>query len=132
MNGYELRMHDNVDLHMLLDRLHRNELDVRERLARRVEALGGLDAISDPLYQRHYFAVESLKAQRAGVESELARREGLGEMRDTTVRRWFDRRVRRQAAHWVGRVFEELARLHREVLETVRRGFAVPGDGAVR
>jgi hypothetical protein len=77
MNGYELRMHDNVDLHMLLDRLHRNELDFRERLARRVEALGGLSAIGDPLYQRHYFALESLKAQRVAVESELSRREGL-------------------------------------------------------
>jgi hypothetical protein len=127
MNGYDLRMHDNIDLHMLLDRLHRNELDVRERLARRVEALGGLGAISDPLYQRHYFAVESLKAQRVGVESELSRREGLGELRDTTVRRWLDRHIRRPAKHWVGRVFEKLARLHGEVLETVRRGFAVPG-----
>ena len=127
MNGYELRMHDNADLHMLLERLHRNELDFRERLARRVEALGGLEAISDPLYQRHHFAVESLKAQRVGVESELSRREGSGELKDTAVRRWFDRRVRRPAEHWVGRVLEGLARLHREVLEAVRRGSAVPG-----
>jgi len=88
MNDYELRMHDNVDLHMLLDRLHRNEVDLRERLAKRAGVLEGLDAISDPLYQRHYFAVESLKAERAAVEDELYRRESSVE---PSVPRWFDR-----------------------------------------
>jgi hypothetical protein len=75
MNAYDLRMHDNVDLHKLLDRLSRNELDLQERLAKRIDELGSLDAISDPQYQRHFFAVEALKAQRIGVESELHRRE---------------------------------------------------------
>jgi hypothetical protein len=42
----------------------------------RVEALGGAAAsISDPLYQRHYFAVQSLEAHRPRVESELVRRD---------------------------------------------------------
>ena len=88
MNGYELRMHDNVDLHMLLDRLQRNEVDLRDRLAKRAEVLAGLDAISDPLYQRYSLAVESLKAERLGVESELYRRESSVERR---IPRWFDR-----------------------------------------
>lgn len=76
MNGKELRAVDNAELRRLLNRLQRNELDFRERLAKRVEALGGPGAsISDPLYQRLYFALESLEAQRAGVESELSRRD---------------------------------------------------------
>jgi hypothetical protein len=75
-NGSDFRAFRNAELRGLLDRLQRNELDLRERLAIRVEALGGAEAsISDPLYQRHYFAVESLEAQRAGVERELIRRD---------------------------------------------------------
>lgn len=76
MDPNELTIVDNAELRRLLDRLQRNELDFRERLAKRVEALGGPGAsISDPLYQRLYFALESLKAQRAAVESELSRRD---------------------------------------------------------
>ncbi len=127
MNGYELRMHDNVDLHMLLDRLHRNELDFRERLARRVEVLGGPPPISDPLYQRHVFALESVRAQRVAVESELSRREGSGGLRDAAVRHRFDRFVRWPAKRWVGRLFGELARLRTDVLESVSGGLAMPG-----
>lgn len=75
-NGNEWRTFDNADLHGLLGRLQRNELDLRERLAIRVEELGGPDAsISDPLYQRHYFLVQSLEAERKEVESELSRRD---------------------------------------------------------
>ncbi len=88
MNGYELRMHDNVDLHMLLDRLQRDEVDLRDRLAERAEVLAGMDAISDPLYQRYSLTAESLKAQRVGVERELHRRESSVEPR---IPRWFDR-----------------------------------------
>jgi hypothetical protein len=76
MNRNELRRVDNAELRRLLDRFKRNELDFRERLATRVEALGGPGAsISDPLYQRLYFALESLEAQRTGVESELSWRD---------------------------------------------------------
>ncbi len=76
MNRNELTTVDNAELRRLLDRLQRNELDFRERLATRVEALGGPGAsISDPFYQRLYFALESLKAQRAAVESELTGRD---------------------------------------------------------
>lgn len=75
-NGNQWRTFDNAELHGLLSRLQRNELDLRERLAVRVEELGGPDAsISDPLYQRHYFLVKSLEAERKGVESELSRRD---------------------------------------------------------
>lgn len=75
-SGNEWRTFDNDDLHGLLSRLQRNELDLRERLAIRVEELGGPDAsISDPLYQRHYFLVKSLEAQRKEVEGELSRRD---------------------------------------------------------
>jgi hypothetical protein len=77
-NGNDFRTFRNAELRGLLNRLKRNELDLRERLAVRVEALGGAEAsISDPLYQRHYFAVESLEAQRVGVERELFRRDLL-------------------------------------------------------
>ena len=75
-NGNEWRTCDNADLHGLLSRLQRNDLDLRERLAIRVEELGGPDAsISDPLYQRHYFLVQSLEAERKEVESDLSRRD---------------------------------------------------------
>ena len=126
MNGHDLRMHDNIDLHMLLDRLHRNELDFRERLARRVQALGGLSAISDPLYQRHSFALESLKAQRVAVEREITRREGSRERRGIAVPRRFERLVRRPAEHLVGWMFEKLALFRRDVPQAVSNGFALP------
>lgn len=74
--GNEFRTYDNSELRGLLNRLQRNELDLRERLAIRVEELGGPDAsISDPLYQRHYFLVQSLEAERKEVESDLSRRD---------------------------------------------------------
>lgn len=74
--GNQWRTFDNDDLHGLRRRLQRNELDLRERLAVRVGELGGPDAsISDPLYQRHYFLVKSLEAERTEVESELSRRD---------------------------------------------------------
>ena len=67
MNRNELRTVDNAELRRLLDRFKRNELDFRERLATRVEALGGHDAsISDPLYQRLYFALESPRGTTSG------------------------------------------------------------------
>ena len=74
-NGNEFRTYRNAELLGLLNRIQRSELDFRERLAVRVDELGAVVAsISDPLYQRHYFAVESLEAQRARVEGELFRR----------------------------------------------------------
>lgn len=75
MNGTEWGTFDKAELRMLLNRLERSELDFQTRLAQRVEALGGCDpSISDPLYQRHYFALEALKAQLAAVEGELSAR----------------------------------------------------------
>jgi hypothetical protein len=60
MNWNEFGTYDNAELCGLLNRLQRNELDLRERLATRVKELGGAGAsISDPLYQRHYFAVDN-------------------------------------------------------------------------
>jgi hypothetical protein len=72
----DIRTFPNAELLGLPDQLQRNDQDLRQRLAMRVEALGGAAAsISDPLYQRHYFAVQSLEAHRPRVESELVRRD---------------------------------------------------------
>jgi len=77
-NGNEFRTYRNAELRGLLNRIQRSELDLRKRLAVRIDELGGAEAsISDPLYQRHYFAVESLEAQRAKVEGELFRRDAF-------------------------------------------------------
>lgn len=71
-------LHDD-ELRGLLDRLRRNERDLRHRLADRIDALGGADApVSDPLYQRHFFGLQSVEAHRAAVEGELLRRDVVG------------------------------------------------------
>jgi hypothetical protein len=74
-NGNDWSTFRNAELLGLFDRVQRNEVDLRGRLAARVEAMGCAGAsISDPCYQRHYFAVESLELQRDEVERELSRR----------------------------------------------------------
>jgi len=84
----EFKAFHSAELRSLLHRLKRNELDMRSRLAKRVEALGGPGAsISDPLYQRHHFAVEALEAQRARVERELSRRDVAGELTHAPIGR---------------------------------------------
>ena len=75
MNGDYLKTAESAELRRLLDRLQRNERDLRRRLATRVAALGDPGSpISDPLYQRLFFALRSVEAQRGGAESELDRR----------------------------------------------------------
>ena len=66
---------NDAKLHGLVARLHRYELDFHERLAKRKDALRDPDVPAiDPLYKRLFFTLRDLKAQRAGVERELARR----------------------------------------------------------
>ena len=75
MNRNHLKTFDNAELFRWLDQLQGNERDLRRRLAARVAALGDPGPpISDPIYQSLFFTLSGLKAQRAGAESELARR----------------------------------------------------------
>lgn len=75
MNANDLRTFDNAELFGWLDQLNGNERDLRRRLAARVAALGDPGSpISDPIYQSLFLAHARLEAQRAGAESELARR----------------------------------------------------------
>jgi hypothetical protein len=69
---------DNADLVGWIEQLQGNERDLRSRLAARVAALGHPAApISDPIYQRLFFALAGLEVQRAEAESVLARRVAL-------------------------------------------------------
>ncbi len=70
-----LETFENSGLFDWVDELHENERDLRTRLAARVAALGDPDApISDPIYQRLFFALAGIEAQRAAAEGEVARR----------------------------------------------------------
>jgi hypothetical protein len=75
MNANPFTTYDDADLLRLLDQLQGNERDLRRRLATRVAELGNPGPpISDPIYQQLFFALDSIEAQRAVAESELAQR----------------------------------------------------------
>ena len=75
MKGNPFETYGSTDLLRLLDQLQGYEGDLRNRLATRIVEVGdpGLP-ISDPIYQRLFFALHSIEAQRAAAERELARR----------------------------------------------------------
>ena len=71
----ELGAVNDAQLHALVNRLQRYELDFADRLANRLDVLRDpSDLVGDSAYRRMSYTLDRLKAQRSRAQRELSRR----------------------------------------------------------